>query len=403
MKRVWVFSGLLVVGLALSQVLPTALGAWTHAAQEAVTFLTMVGLAFIMIHVGYEFDLDKSKLGELGWDYVVAMMTAALPWLLVAVYAVLLLMPPRVWATYEGWSETLLVSHFAAPTSTGVLFSMLAAAGLSATWMFRKAEVLTIFDDLDTVLLMIPLSMLMVGPTWQMGLAVVVMFAFLYAAWRWLNRLTIPWTWPWVLGYAVVIVTLGELAYRASLVVDRDVPIQIEVLLPAFVLGCLMKPGTDRHGDDARVGHQEGPEGRGEQTAATIVSGVFMFLVGLSMPALVLGPGPAEDTPPTLSASAPMPTWPMMAVHVLNVTLLSNLGKMFPALTYRGQAGWRERVALAIGMWPRGEVGAGILAVSLGHGLGGPLVVVALLSLALNLVLTGVFILIVQKLLIYDS
>jgi Na+:H+ antiporter len=92
-----------------------------------------------------------------------------------------------------------------------------------------------------------------------------------------------------------------------------------------------------------------------------------------------------------------------MAVHVLNVTLLSNLGKMFPALTYRGQAGWRERVALAIGMWPRGEVGAGILAVSLGHGLGGPLVVVALLSLALNLILTGVFILFVKKLLVSES
>jgi Kef-type K+ transport system membrane component KefB len=399
MRKVWIFSGLLVAGLVLSQVLPGVLGTRAHAAGEAITFLTMVGLAFIMIHVGYEFDLDKSKLGELGWDYVVAMTAAALPWVLVAGYAVLLLTPPRAWATYEGWSETLLASRFAAPTSAGVLFSMLAAAGLSATWMFRKARVLAIFDDLDTILLMIPLSMLIVGPAWQMGVAVLVMFAFLYAAWRWLNRLVIPCTWPWVLGYAVVIAVLSELVYQASLVVDRDVPVHIEVLLPAFALGCIMKPCTNPHVDDTREGHQEGPERPQEQRASTVVSGAFMFLVGLSMPPMVQGPAEAEPIPKTLSATMPMPAWPMLAVHVLNVTLLSNLGKMFPVLNYRRQAGLRERLALAVGMWPRGEVGAGILVVSLGYGLGGPLVTVSLLSLTLNLFLTGAFILIVKRLL----
>ena len=40
---------------------------------------------------------------------------------------------------------------------------MLAATGLSATWLFRKARILAIFNDLDTVLLMIPLKMLMIG------------------------------------------------------------------------------------------------------------------------------------------------------------------------------------------------------------------------------------------------
>jgi hypothetical protein len=49
-------------------------------------------------------------------------------------------------------------------------------------------------------------------------------------------------------------------------------------------------------------------------------------------------------------------------------------------------------------MWPRGEVGAGILVLSLNYGIGGPIVTVAMLSLALNLALTGVFILIVKKL-----
>ena len=55
-------------------------------------------------------------------------------------------------------------------------------------------------------------------------------------------------------------------------------------------------------------------------------------------------------------------------------------------------------MAVAVGMWPRGEVGAGVLVLSLSYGIGGPVVTVAMLSLALNLMLTGVFILIVKRL-----
>jgi hypothetical protein len=43
-------------------------------------------------------------------------------------------------------------------------------------------------------------------------------------------------------------------------------------------------------------------------------------------------------------------------------------------------------------MCPRGEVGAGIILLSLSYGIGGPVVAVAVLSLALNLVLTPVFV-----------
>jgi Kef-type K+ transport system membrane component KefB len=83
---------------------------------------------------------------------------------------------------------------------------------------------------------------------------------------------------------------------------------------------------------------------------------------------------------------------------VLLITVLSNLGKMFPAFCYRREAHWRHRLAVAIGMWPRGEVGAGVLVLSLSYGIGGPIVTVAMLSLALNLAMTGVFILVVKRL-----
>ena len=85
-------------------------------------------------------------------------------------------------------------------------------------------------------------------------------------------------------------------------------------------------------------------------------------------------------------------------MHVVAVTVLSNLGKMFPAFCYRREASIRERLALAIGMFPRGEVGAGVLVISLSYGLAGPSLTVAVLSLALNLLCTGVFIVAVKKL-----
>ena len=136
----------------------------------------MTGLAFIMIHVGFEFHIDKSNLGQYGWDYVVAFTAASFPWVFVTGYFVFVMLPPEICGgTLAAWKETLLAGRFAAPTSAGVLFSMLAAAGLGRTWLFRKARILAIFDDLDTVLLMIPLKMLMVGLAWQLGLIVVVM------------------------------------------------------------------------------------------------------------------------------------------------------------------------------------------------------------------------------------
>jgi hypothetical protein len=71
---------------------------------------------------------------------------------------------------------------------------------------------------------------------------------------------------------------------------------------------------------------------------------------------------------------------------------------MFPLFCYRREANWRHRLALCIGMWPRGEVGAGVLVVSLSYGIGGMMVASATLSLALNLLGTGFFILAVKRL-----
>lgn len=53
---------------------------------------------------------------------------------------------------------------------------------------------------------------------------------------------------------------------------------------------------------------------------------------------------------------------------------------------------WEERLALSIGMFTRGEVGAGIIVIALGYNLGGPFLIISVFSLVLNLLLTGGFV-----------
>ena len=384
MKKVLIFSILLIVGLIISQYLELLVGD-SGIAREIIAVLTMAMLGFIMIHVGYEFEINRSKLGSYGFDYLVAAGAAGLPWIFCAVYFVFVFNDASQWGTFDTWTKALLAGRFAAPTSAGVLFSMLAAAGLSATWYFKKIRVLAIFDDLDTVLLMVPLKMLIVGLRWQLAVIIIVMIILMWIAWKYMHKIRIPVSWPYVAAYAVAITLVSEVIYKLSLLFDDVVPIHIEVLLPAFVLGCVMaRPGgQDPHSDDTRDGHQEGPESPKEQQVATIISGAFMVLVGLSMPKIVLGEV----------------SWQWIIVQVLIITALANLGKMIPLFTYRKEAHWKERLAISIGMWPRGEVGAGVLIISLGYGIGGDIVTVAALSLALNLLLTGVFIVIVKRLL----
>lgn len=84
-------------------------------------------------------------------------------------------------------------------------------------------------------------------------------------------------------------------------------------------------------------------------------------------------------------------SWGVIAFHVVIVSLLSNLGKLFPMFFYRDRK-LSERLALSIGMFTRGEVGAGVIFIALGYSLGGPALVISVLTLVLNLVLTGIFV-----------
>lgn len=384
MKKVLSFSLVLMLGLIASQILPGVLGDNYEMLRSGVNALLYICLSFIMINVGREFELDKSRWRTYAGDYFIAMATAAMPWLLIALYYVFVLLPPELWSSGEAWKENLLLSRFAAPTSAGILFTMLAALKLNETWMYRKIQVLAIFDDLDTIILMIPLQIMMIGMRWQLFAIVLIVFLLLWLGWKKLNTYEMPQGWYSILFYAIVIFGLTHGIYLATThLFGEDGGIHIEVLLPAFVWGMILKT---KHS-----------ESKHEHRAADAISILFMFLVGLSMPLFIgLDSSTLADVD-SITASQPMMSWGEIALHVLAVSLLSNIGKLFPMFFYRDHK-LIERLALSIGMFTRGEVGAGVIFIALGYNLGGPALIISVLTLVLNLILTGIFVIWVKKL-----
>ena len=338
-------------------------------------------LAFIMINVGREFEVDKSNMRSYAKDYVVAMLAAAAPWILIAVYYIFFLLPTEYWGSGDAWKETLLLSRFAAPTSAGILFSMLAALGLQQRWIYRKIQVLAIFDDLDTILLMIPLQIAMIGMRWQMGVILFIVVGLLWFGWRKMSTYKLPQQWWMILIYAVVVFGFTHIIYILTKQnLGAENALHIEVLLPAFVLGMVICRNHN--------------ESKGDERATTAISLLFMLLVGMSMPNISAS---ANTTGESIMAAQPMLPWGTIALHVLAVTVLSNVGKLVPMLFYRNHS-VKERLALSIGMFTRGEVGAGVIFIALGYNIGGSALLISVLTLVVNLILTGGFVLIVKRL-----
>ena len=386
MRKVLSFSVFLVAGLVLSQSLPVLVGTeGIGAVRTVANILLYVCLSFIMINVGREFEVDKSRWKSYTQDYFIAMATAAMPWFLIALYYVFVLLPPEFWNSWEAWKENLLLSRFAAPTSAGILFTMLAAIGLKSSWMYKKIQVLAIFDDLDTILLMIPLQIMMIGLRWQLIIVVLIVFLLLSFGWKQLGKYNWRQDWKAILFYSFLVFIATQSLYLISKSLYGEAgSIHIEVLLPAFIVGMIMK-----HKEiDTPVEHK----------VATGISFLFMFLVGMSMPHFI-GVDFAETQAGeySVTGSQEMMPWGMIIFHVLIVSLLSNIGKLFPVFFYRDRK-FSERLALSIGMFTRGEVGAGVIFIALGYNLGGPALLISVLTIVLSLILTGIFVLWVKKL-----
>ena len=181
-----------------------------------------------------------------------------------------------------------------------------------------------------------------------------------------------PQDWKSILSYAILTYGLTLAIYVITKhFFGSEGSIHIEVLLPAFVVGMIIR---NRH-----IGGQQ------EERVSTGISLLFMLLVGMSMP--LIDAANAQGNSESIVASIPMISWGELAFHVVMVSLLSNIGKLVPLFFYRNHS-LTERLALSVGMFTRGEVGAGVIFIALGYNIGGPILLISILTLVLNLILT---------------
>jgi len=174
--------------------------------------------------------------------------------------------------------------------------------------------------------------------------------------------------------------------------------VHLEVLLPAFTIGCIVK---DPHGHGEH-GHGVPPKYYFSDAKVKLcISAVFMVLVGLSMPSIFNDPAESsahrmlgEDS----SSSSGKVSGGMLVLHVFVCSLLMNVGKLFPATQYGSEVNQRTRLALAIGMMPRGEVCAGIIVNAIALGVEGISITIAVLCLAVNMCCVSGFIFAVKQL-----
>lgn len=296
---------------------------------------------------------------------------------------------------------------------------------MKETWLFQKARVLAIFDDLDTILLMVPLKVVVVGLKWELAVDLFVVLALLALIWVYLHRLKIPCSWQMTMVYAACVAAVCELVHfftHSELTDPNDLvdTMHLEVLLPAFAIGCMSRSGhtsqmpvDTHHASGAKLSvnslvlrkdalkrrmsvvFEKDAMDAGE-TMSSGVSATFMVLVGLSMPAL-FGSSDGGGGHRRLDGEEGMPAGAYV-LHVVIVSLLMVVGKMFPTFCYKDEANVRTRLALSLGMCPRGEFGAGVIVISLGFGIEGEAITIAVICLALNLVASSGFIMAVKKL-----
>lgn len=350
-------SAALSVGLLLSQ------HTFFHIffVEHTVLVLSTICLAYILIGVGQEFA-HESDIQSYTRDYLAAAVTALLPWFLVAGYL--------LWAfPAYGWVEAMIIGHFAGPTSSGLLLGLLKTAGLGETWVYQRAQILALFDDLDTILLMLPLTMLLVGWKSILVFHLLLLIAILIYAFRRARTWKIVSSGPALLLYATAMTLFFDGASALAMVYDPQLVLHIEIILPAFALGVLLA--------DTKCSHDY---------YQPYILALFMFLVGLQLP-------------PLMHVSMQQMTFVELVGHVTVVTLLANIGKCPVIFFYPESRCWYEKMAVAISLFPRGEVGAGLLVLTIAYGIEGPAVVVSMLALSVNLMLTGFFVWVVHFLL----
>ena len=442
-----VFTVNLLLGLVVGQTVgSSASSGFRHAWDEAVGAFTMFCLSYIMINVGYEFDIDKVHIRKYVKEYLIAMTAAGFPWSSSRSTSC----STRHLARVEGGAAA---ARFAAPTSAGILFSMLEASGMRETWLFEKARLLAIFDDLDTILLMIRQgrhdrheALGRHDPRLHRGRG---------------SSCTrcMPTHWR-----ATRVRARGDGRVRAACTSSRptrrrDGRGPPEVLLPAFTIGCVAAHADkEEHAGAGRAaapskearrrrrsGFSAAPSAGGEAAATHARAGRRDARPAAATRAAATAARPPADAvalrlralesersrPSSRGLHARRPRcrrWRRRPrrrrrrrrprrrsleaaddargrrrrrrdARARRARRARRRGERahdpredVPGVLLPRRGGWRTRLALSLGMCPRGGVGAGVVVISISMGISGPAITVAVMALTVNLVCSSLFI-----------
>jgi len=328
----------------------------------------------IIVHVGLDFEIVKTRLKTYALDFFVATYAALVPLIMIFSYLRYVVGNPLLanihWGVTPqiGISECLLLSVFSAPTSAGMLISMLEAANLKHTWVFKKASMLAILDDIDSLVFISFIRIIAIkGNTFDLAHfgPVIVTVGLLTIAWFNIHKYRIPHSWPHVLCYAVLIGSAFWGLEYLNIIYKQDKEIHkwlfvLAVLIPSFTLGVLTYDDKLETSQSYKfVDLQELTEEMIEKQERidswapwmeVLMGCLFMFFVGLSMPAL---------------RSLKTMGWLVVSVHVGMINVLMLAGKLLIWLFYAEDADYKQRLALGLAMCPRGEIGASVIIITI--------------------------------------
>jgi len=250
--------------------------------------------------------------------------------------------------------DDVRLSIFSAPTSTGVIMTMMALFDVKGSWVVRKASVLAVLGHL-CLLFSVAIENSRTGAAGNSALfdleclmPVLVSLGLLALAWFNIHKCMCPHLWPWVLLYASIIGIGSWCLEGMSLQFIRAPEVKwfhVAVLFPSFAFGCMISTleasrcfaNIDFELTEDLILRQE----RMESAAPfvdTFVGTVFMFSVGLNMP--------------QINYSLASTSYGIYILHLIVVSILMLLGKLVVYFCYTSHDS-KQRLGLALLMCPR--------------------------------------------------
>ncbi len=318
-----------------STISPESVTSIFEAQSEVISVLAELGVIILLFEIGLESDL-KELLRVGPQATVVAVVGVAVPFALGTIGLILLFQTPVVPAIFAGAALTA--------TSIGITAKVLAEIQQLTS---REGQIIigaAVLDDVLGIIVLAVVASLAREGTVEIGKVIYLIVSaatFLVGA-IWLGRLLIPVFETVVDGLK----TRGQLLISAlifafTLAYIANV-IQLEAILGSFAAGLVLAESQRRRELEEKI-----------LPIADMLVPIFFIAVGARTDVSVLNPFVPENQEGLIVASF--------------LVVVAILGKVITGLTVFGQPGI-NRLAIGIGMVPRGEVGLVFAAVGSASG-----------------------------------